>query len=120
MYVCSGTSACPPYHLAIVISGLSAELTLKTVKLASTKYYDNLPTSGNEVRHFFSCMYVCTVYMYVNNDAFVVFLKHTLIKISSMCMYMRTQTYFYVRVSLTIFTLTSPGGFTHHTQQIKT
>ena len=43
-----GTSACPPYHLAIVIGGLSAELTLKTVKLASTKYYDNLPTTGNE------------------------------------------------------------------------
>lgn len=43
-----GTSACPPYHLAIVIGGLSAEQTLKTVKLASTKYYDNLPTSGNE------------------------------------------------------------------------
>jgi fumarate hydratase class I len=43
-----GTSACPPYHLAIVIGGLSAELTLKTVKMASTKYYDNLPTSGNE------------------------------------------------------------------------
>lgn len=43
-----GTSACPPYHLAIVIGGLSAELTLKTVKLASTKYYDYLPTSGNE------------------------------------------------------------------------
>ncbi len=42
-----GTSACPPYHLAIVIGGLSAELTLKTVKLASTKYYDDLPTSGN-------------------------------------------------------------------------
>lgn len=43
-----GTSACPPYHLAIVIGGLSAELTLKTVKMASTKYYDSLPTSGNE------------------------------------------------------------------------
>eukprot|EP01041_Mallomonas_annulata_P011802 gene11802-24724_t len=42
-----GTSACPPYHLAIVIGGLSAEMTLKTVKLASTKYYDTLPTSGN-------------------------------------------------------------------------
>lgn len=42
-----GTSACPPYHLAIVIGGLSAELTLKTVKLASTKYYDDLPTSGD-------------------------------------------------------------------------
>ncbi|XP_077998541.1 fumarate hydratase class I, aerobic-like [Glandiceps talaboti] len=43
-----GTAACPPYHLAIVIGGLSAELTLKTVKLASTKYLDNLPTTGNE------------------------------------------------------------------------
>ncbi|KAF0978376.1 hypothetical protein FDP41_002891 [Naegleria fowleri] len=42
-----GTSACPPYHLAIVIGGLSAELTLKTVKLASTKYYDELPTTGS-------------------------------------------------------------------------
>eukprot|EP00607_Mallomonas_marina_P005072 CAMPEP_0182429030 /NCGR_PEP_ID=MMETSP1167-20130531/25462_1 /TAXON_ID=2988 /ORGANISM="Mallomonas Sp, Strain CCMP3275" /LENGTH=515 /DNA_ID=CAMNT_0024612327 /DNA_START=112 /DNA_END=1656 /DNA_ORIENTATION=+ len=42
-----GTSACPPYHLAIVIGGLSAEMTLKTVKLTSTKYYDELPTSGN-------------------------------------------------------------------------
>jgi fumarate hydratase class I len=42
-----GTSACPPYHLAICIGGLSAELTLKTVKLASTKYYDDLPTSGD-------------------------------------------------------------------------
>lgn len=42
-----GTSACPPYHLAIVIGGLSAELNLKTVKLASTKYYDDLPTEGS-------------------------------------------------------------------------
>jgi fumarate hydratase class I len=42
-----GTSACPPYHLAIVIGGLSAELNLKTVKLASTKFYDDLPTSGD-------------------------------------------------------------------------
>ncbi len=42
-----GTSACPPYHLAVVIGGLSAELTLKTVKMASAKYLDNLPTSGN-------------------------------------------------------------------------
>ena len=48
-----GTSACPPYHLAIVIGGLSAELTLKTVKLASTKYYDELPTSGNELGRAF-------------------------------------------------------------------
>ncbi len=43
-----GTAACPPYHLAIVIGGTSAEDTLKTVKLASTKYYDELPTTGNE------------------------------------------------------------------------
>lgn len=42
-----GTAACPPYHLAIVIGGLSAELTMKTVKLASTGYYDDLPTSGS-------------------------------------------------------------------------
>ncbi|GIX64120.1 fumarate hydratase [Babesia caballi] len=41
-----GTSACPPYHLAVVIGGLSAELTLKTVKLASCKYLDALPTEG--------------------------------------------------------------------------
>ena len=42
-----GTSACPPYHLAVVIGGTSAELVMKTVKLASTRYYDELPTSGN-------------------------------------------------------------------------
>jgi len=43
-----GTAACPPYHLAIVIGGTSAESTLKTVKLASTKYLDTLPTEGNK------------------------------------------------------------------------
>jgi len=43
-----GTAACPPYHLAIVIGGLSAEMTLKTVKLASAKYLDSLPSSGNK------------------------------------------------------------------------
>mmetsp|Transcript_3310 Transcript_3310/g.9463 ORF Transcript_3310/g.9463 Transcript_3310/m.9463 type:complete len:576 (+) Transcript_3310:3-1730(+) len=43
-----GTAACPPYHIALVIGGLSAEQTLKTVKLASTKYLDTLPTSGSE------------------------------------------------------------------------
>lgn len=43
-----GTAACPPYHLAFVIGGTSAEACLKTVKLASTKYYDALPTQGNE------------------------------------------------------------------------
>ena len=41
-----GTSACPPYHLAIVIGGTSAEMTLKTVKLASSRYLDGLPTKG--------------------------------------------------------------------------
>ena len=48
-----GTSACPPYHLAIVIGGTSAELVMKTVKLASTRYYDALPTSGSEAGHAF-------------------------------------------------------------------
>lgn len=43
-----GTAACPPYHIAFAIGGTSAESNLKTVKLASTKYYDSLPTSGNE------------------------------------------------------------------------
>ncbi len=43
-----GTAACPPYHLALVIGGTSAETCLKTVKLASTKYYDHLPTTGNK------------------------------------------------------------------------
>lgn len=43
-----GTSACPPYHVAFVVGGTSAESTLKTAKLASTKYYDNLPTEGNQ------------------------------------------------------------------------
>lgn len=43
-----GTAACPPYHLAFVIGGTSAETCLKTVKMASTRYYDALPTSGNE------------------------------------------------------------------------
>jgi len=42
-----GTAACPPYHLAFVVCGLSAEMNLKTVKLASTKYLDGLPTSGS-------------------------------------------------------------------------
>ena len=48
-----GTSACPPYHLAIVIGGTSAESTLKTVKLASTKYLDTLPTQGSKAGHAF-------------------------------------------------------------------
>ncbi|MFL5151723.1 MAG: fumarate hydratase [Microvirga sp.] len=48
-----GTAACPPYHLAIVIGGLTAEQTLKTVKLASTRYLDALPTEGSEAAHAF-------------------------------------------------------------------
>jgi fumarate hydratase class I len=48
-----GTAACPPYHLSIVIGGTSAEMTMKTVKLASTKYLDTLPTQGSEDGHAF-------------------------------------------------------------------
>jgi fumarate hydratase class I len=48
-----GTSACPPYHLAIVIGGTSAETCLKTVKLASAKYLDHLPTQGGKLGHAF-------------------------------------------------------------------
>jgi fumarate hydratase class I len=43
-----GTAACPPYHLAFVVGGTSAEACLKAVKLASTKYFDHLPTTGNK------------------------------------------------------------------------
>jgi len=48
-----GTAACPPYHLAFVIGGTSAELNLKTVKLATAKYLDDLPTQGSESGHAF-------------------------------------------------------------------
>ena len=48
-----GTAACPPYHIAIVIGGTSAEKNLLTVKLASIKYYDNLPTKGDETGRAF-------------------------------------------------------------------
>ncbi len=48
-----GTAACPPYHLAFVIGGTSADACMKTVKLASTKYYDDLPTTGNELGRAF-------------------------------------------------------------------
>ncbi len=48
-----GTAACPPYHIAFVIGGTSAERNLLTVKLASTHYYDNLPTTGNETGRAF-------------------------------------------------------------------
>ncbi|MBU2648415.1 fumarate hydratase [bacterium] len=48
-----GTSACPPYHLAVVIGGTSAEMNLKTVKLASAKYYDDIPIQGNRLGQAF-------------------------------------------------------------------
>ena len=48
-----GTAACPPYHLAFVIGGMSAEFNLKTVKLATAKYLDDLPTEGSESGHAF-------------------------------------------------------------------
>ena len=48
-----GTAACPPYHLAIVIGGTSAEFNLKIVKYASAHYLDNLPTRGNEYGQIF-------------------------------------------------------------------
>src|ERR1700757_825030 len=48
-----GTAACPPYHLAIVIGGTSAEMNLKTVKLASCRYLDHLPTKGSKSGHAF-------------------------------------------------------------------
>jgi fumarate hydratase, class I len=48
-----GTSACPPYHLSIVIGGTSAEMNLKTVKLGSTKWLDALPTEGSKAGHAF-------------------------------------------------------------------
>ncbi len=48
-----GTAACPPYHLAVVVGGTSAELNLKTVKLASAMYLDHLPTRGSESGHAF-------------------------------------------------------------------
>ncbi len=48
-----GTAACPPYHLAIVVGGTSAEFNLKTVKLASARYLDSLPTKGSPTGHAF-------------------------------------------------------------------
>ena len=48
-----GTAACPPYHIAFVIGGTSAEMNLATVKKASIKYYDSLPTKGNALGHAF-------------------------------------------------------------------
>jgi fumarate hydratase class I len=51
-----GTAACPPYHLAVVIGGTSAESNLKTVKLASARYLDGLPTKGSERGHAIRCL----------------------------------------------------------------
>jgi fumarate hydratase class I len=48
-----GTAACPPYHLAVVVGGTSAEFAVETAKLASTRYLDSLPTSGSELGHGF-------------------------------------------------------------------
>jgi len=48
-----GTSACPPYHLGLVIGGTSAEMSVETAKLASARYYDSLPTSGSASGHAF-------------------------------------------------------------------
>jgi len=48
-----GTAACPPYHIAFVIGGTSAEMNLKTVKLASAKYYDTIPTDGSDLGRAF-------------------------------------------------------------------
>jgi fumarate hydratase, class I len=48
-----GTAACPPYHLAVVIGGTSAEFAVETAKLASTKYLDHLPTQGSKLGHAF-------------------------------------------------------------------
>ena len=50
-----GTAACPPYHLAVVIGGTSAEMNLKTVKLASARFLDDLPTTGNAHGHAIRC-----------------------------------------------------------------
>ncbi len=48
-----GTSACPPYHLALVVGGTSAEMAVETAKMASTRYYDSLPTAGSAGGHAF-------------------------------------------------------------------
>ena len=53
-----GTAACPPYHIAFVIGGTSAEQALKVAKLASTNYYDTLPTRGNELGRAFRDLYL--------------------------------------------------------------
>ena len=51
-----GTAACPPYHLAVVVGGTSAEEAIKVSKLASTRYLDSLPTKGNGLGHAIRCL----------------------------------------------------------------
>lgn len=63
-----GTAACPPYHLSIVIGGTSAETNMKTVKLASAKYYDNLPTSGDKTGHAFRDLEMEKMVMEIANN----------------------------------------------------
>ena len=48
-----GTAACPPYHLAVVVGGTSAEQAVETAKLASARYLDTLPTAGSKLGHAF-------------------------------------------------------------------
>ncbi len=61
-----GTAACPPYHLAFVVGGTSAEMTLKTVKLASAGYLDHLPTTGSASGHAFRDLEVETALMEIS------------------------------------------------------
>jgi fumarate hydratase class I len=63
-----GTAACPPYHLAFVVGGTSAELNLKTVKLASAGYLDHLPPSGNRWGHAFRDMKLETELLEISRD----------------------------------------------------
>ncbi len=58
-----GTAACPPYHIAVVVGGTSAEKTMLTVKLASTKFYDNLPTTGDETGRAFRAVELETSFL---------------------------------------------------------
>lgn len=64
-----GTSACPPYHLAVVVGGTSAEFALKTAKMASTKYLDALPTEGNEFGQGFRDLELEAEFLKVSQDS---------------------------------------------------
>jgi fumarate hydratase class I len=63
-----GTAACPPYHLAIVVGGTSAEMTLKTVKLASAGYLDGLPTGGDETGRAFRDVHLEDQLLQISRD----------------------------------------------------